>query len=477
MTRPPAWRENMGGGLSIIPRRGYESHFCNGSLAGPLDTREKLLSFAARFPAQLSAVLGTVHPTVSKAQTNALTMVAAPGAVTLSAYKNSGAGQAVRDDAATEEIPAFLDSLGGEIGGLHGLLTIGTMALLHDPPWSIEGIAGPRGGGLSDLGMVSGSTIEFGRGENGKLLVYQRQQGAQSTNGRVELSQETFFWRSFHADANNPYGRAVFSAAVSEALKDINFQQDLADGVHNAAWHRLIYKYSLQQFYDVARNLLGLPESDKDADGNTTYPAQDWVNARLKEVGDYLAGLRPDDNIIADSAGGVDTLKGGDFSGLEPIIEAKEYRLVRALGELPTTMGLPKTVGQNHTTAEWAMQADHYMTLRHLVTQPIIDVMNLHFRLQGRPLIVKAEYKEIRASDLVQEENAKATKTATVLQWVDRGYITDEDAALMLTGSGLPAGYKKPAPPATEDTPDDDAADLPNEGTTREERDAQREQR
>ncbi len=92
------------------------------------------------------------------------------------------------------------------------------------------------------------------------------------------------------------------------------FDKDLADGVHNAAWQRLIYKYSLQQFYDVARNLLGLPERDvqRDGAGNETevFPAQEWVNARLKEVGDYLATLKPDDNITADAAGGVETLPG-----------------------------------------------------------------------------------------------------------------------------------------------------------------------
>ncbi len=56
-TRPPAWRENASGGIPIIPRRGYEGWLNGGILTGPLDTREKLLCFAARFPGEISELL------------------------------------------------------------------------------------------------------------------------------------------------------------------------------------------------------------------------------------------------------------------------------------------------------------------------------------------------------------------------------------------------------------------------------------
>ncbi len=61
------------------------------------------------------------------------------------------------------------------------------MALLHDPPWALEGVPGPRGTGLTEIGLVSGASIEFGRDEDGRLRAFQRQAGSRGSAAGAAL--------------------------------------------------------------------------------------------------------------------------------------------------------------------------------------------------------------------------------------------------------------------------------------------------
>ena len=478
-TRPPGFNPNAGGGISIIPRRGYEADWRGNCGTGLIATTAKLLSFAARYPGELSRVLAHVDPTTGKAQNNALAMVAAPGSVHVFAYKEGGgAGTDARDDGGTSAIDDMFTAFGQEVGGLDGLLVKGTLEMLHSGLWCFEGIPGPRGQGVAQIGLVDPDSIEFERAADGSLQVYQKRTFGEPR--RVLLNQETFFWHGHQADVKNPAGRAVFSANVVEAVKAIAFDQDLSDGTHNIAIARYVYLVSKAGYYKMAttpsdQGGLGLPAM-KMVDGVETFPADDWVNTQMEAISKEMASLLPDDNLTVDSTdgGGIKTLEAGSFVGMEPVIQHKDFRQIRALNELATTIGRPNAGAQTYTGAEYQLKAADSETLREGVMAPILRLCNLHLRLMGLPLVARAEYEPIRRVDQVQEENALQVKTDRIFKWVDRGYITDEDAALMLTGSGLPEGFEKRETPPEDD--DADTADLPQGGTTQEETDAAREQ-
>jgi hypothetical protein len=439
-TRPPGFSLLKQGGLAIIPRRHMEGLYAEERFTGPLATRDAMLAFAISFPSRLSEVLGSSHPTVSKAQSNWITATAAPGTVRLVAYKGGAEGEDAQDDGATAEINDWLDGLGGEIGGLTGLRTKGAQCVLHYGLWPLEAIVGPRGRGLAGVGLVDPNTLYFAREDAGAQVVFQTQPG--TPDGRKVLDPAKFFWYAHHASVTNPYGVAVFSAAVAEALKEMHFDQDVSDSVHNA---------------------------------------EDWVDAQTAALATYLSSLNADDNFALDSSdgGGAETLPAASFSGLDPVLDYKDYRLIRALDEMPTTMGTPKAGAQTFTTAEWSVQAGKQEIVRDGIMGPIVAVCNLHFRLQGRDVVVRAECDPIRKSDAIQDANAEAiTAKNWLLLWMF-GLITKEELALKTTGSGLPKedpdAYAGPEPALTGGAfagGSPGTAPLPNAGTTQDERDA-----
>lgn len=484
-TRPPNFSLAPEGGLTIIPRRGFLGEFLidsgiNGGpgFNGPLATRDKLFWFAAAFPGHLSEILGTVHPTVSKAQSNWITATCDIADVKLTAYKGVEGGEDTPDDGATAEVTGLLKSFGDGVGGLNGLRVKGAQAIIHYGLWAFEAIPGRRGQGVVNIGLVDPISIGFANDPSGRVVPFQFQPDAPN-NGRRMLSESTFFWYSRYASAKNPYGISIFAAAVSESLKEMAFDQDVSDSVHNAAWQRYCYKYSLETLFRIATTKpedggLGLLASAQDLNtGAMTNPAMDWVNGQLAAMQTYLSSLNSDDNLTMDTSGGLDIIAAASYAGIEPILQYKDYRLIRALDELPTTMGAPKAGAQTTTTAEWAGQAAKQEAEREAIMEPILKMLNLHFQLQGRPIKVKAEYQPIRKADAVQDANVETVRAKNTRQlWVD-GVITGEEYALRTTGSGWPAGVD---PHAYQGAPEaetlTETAPLSQAGTSSEETDA-----
>lgn len=471
-SRPPNFVLNPHGALSVIPRRGWEGLYENNLWEGPLSTNARLYRFAAAYPGRLSEILGTTHPTVAKAQSNWIAAAAAPGTAKLVAYKNGATGQQSQDDDATAEINAWLKAMGPGIGGLAGLRVKGVQSILHYGAWFLEGVPGVRGTGVRQIGLVDPPSIHMGNDQDGQVSAFQYQPDA--PEGKKVLSPETFFWYTHYDSITNSYGLAVFATALTEALKDFAFDQDTSDAVHNSAWQRYIYKYSQEALYRIATTPL-----EQGGLGLTATNAQAWVKEQLDNIQKYLAGLQPGDNMVADASGGVDTLASASFQGIEAIATQKDYRLIRACDEMPTTMGAPKAGAQNYTTAEWASQATKQEMVAWGALGPIVQVANLHFRLQGRPITVEAKLEPIRKSDAVQDANAESVQHKTrVSRWM-LGLITKEELSLEETGSGLPEddpdAYTGPDPAQTGNTETDtvdDTAPLPAAGTTQEEKDA-----
>lgn len=480
-TRPPSFSLVGQGGLAVVPRPGLFGGFSSGVFTGPLADGTSLLNLASAAPGRLSEILGLADPTYAKAQSNWLAALAAPGTARLVAYKAGQTGQDARDDAATGEAADWMEGMGCAVGGLSGVRSIGAQALLHYGLWALEAVPGPRASGVARLGFVDPMSLGFEQDGEGNLLPYQKQRDA--PDGKRLLDTATFFWYSLHRSATNPFGGAVFSAGPAQALTSRHFAQDVRDGVHNAAWARYVYKYNQEVLYAIATKPaseggLGLPPSlpDASAPGGVSFPARDWVNAQLADVRDYLDSLQPGENMVADASGGVDALSAGSFSGLEGVFDFEDTQYVRALDEMPTTMGSPKAGAQTYTTAEWATQAAKQETVRDGILDPVVRAANLHFRLQGRPLVVRAEFDPIRTSDAVQDANAEATEFRTrALRWMF-GLITKEDFAIQETGSGLPGhdsdAYDGPQPTLTGGVVGSASGGLTQTGTTQEERDA-----
>jgi hypothetical protein len=424
----------------VIPRRG---------IATQTITSRTLPTLWSDTPLRLLSYLPDIHPSVGLALWNALCLTCAPGDLRIIAQE-VGAGNGELHEAGTERLEELWETLPNEIGGLSGLQEQLTSQALLTGMICAEAVPGPRGAGVGDIFPVDSLSIAFKRNpDTDRLIPHQRQIYAPrldrpSNAGYVELSTDTFFWRTVQAMVDEPYGRAPYAPAIAECLADMALMQDLRDAIRNAAWPRLGYGFNFEESYRVGREVLNLQE-----------PALgEWVNARFQEVIDAAANMKADDNMFYDQAGGLQVIEGGKgFAALNSILTYLRQRIVQSLKTLPTLMGINDGSTQTYTTVEWAIYAKGLESVRKAVVDVILSCANLHLRLLGLPLKAVAEYEPIRTTDSLIEANTETVQIQNEKEKIRLGWSNHEESSMRVTGS----------PPVAEPMPG--ALDAPSAGT------------
>ena len=455
-SRPKYWQPYVGGSLGLIPRRSLPGT-CTGSCS-IIDSAALARLAKSKNYQVLFEILLDVHPALKQAKSNALRLVFGEGKTRFVAYTEGtgGGGRDEQDVEATSEIEDFLKALPNEIGGIVGLQSALAVHGLAHGFTALEAVPGPRGTGLHRLWPVDPLTLALFRpagDPDADLSCYQRQSGTGvPTSGWVQMPVETFKWAVIDGTPDNPYGAGLFSAAYSQALADFASNQDLRDAVHNAAWPRLDYEYDRDKMTARAVSL-GLDNNARDEDGLTNLDK--YIASQVGAVEEDLTDLLPDDNYVHSNDLAIKALAGGDFGGLDEVLKIERHRLVQSLDELPTLMGINDGSTQTYTSVEWGIRATKAAWLRDWVNTLIIWALELHFRLQGKRITVRALCSPVRASDAEADARTEAIKDRTEANRTRRGLQTLEDEAQNVTGTGLP---EEPEAKARQDVAQSDTA-------------------
>jgi len=74
-------------------------------------------------------------------------------------------------------------------------------------------------------------------------------------------------------------------------------------------------------------------------------------------------------------------------------------------------------------------------SIRAKVAGLLAEICSLHFRLQGRPLLAHVEAEPIRTNDAMIEAQTEAMHINNAARKRDEGWITNDQAAQMITGT------------------------------------------
>lgn len=446
--------------FGVIPRR-----FISGRRFGEGEEgRHEFWRFGRDNPLRLLSLLPEVHPSVGLALWNALRLTTAEGDTQIIAVKpgSSTAGEVV-DPTGTAAIEELWESLPEEIGGLTGLMTQLLQQALLTGLVCAEAQPGPRMKGVHCVWPVDSLTVFFHRDfETTEILPLQRQllikQPKETYQGYAALSRDTFFWRSVDQWVDEPYGRAPYAAAAFECLADLAMIEDLRDSIHNGAWPRMALGQNYQELYKIATDVMGL----RDLEGD--FAATRWVNDRVADVVAAVEKLKASDNIFYDAAGDLKMLESASaFRGLAPAIEYLRQRIVQSLKTLPTLMGINDGSTQTYTTVEWAIYAAGLESVRNIVVNVLCKCAQLHLRLLGLDLKAIAKIKTIRTTDGMIEAQAEGLRIANEVRKVQLGWVSNEEAAIAITGSGPVA---EPMPGAYGPAPaEEDGSETPGDAT------------
>ena len=244
----------------------------------------------------------------------------------------------------------------------------------------------------------------------------------------VELSTETFFWRTLDCPVDDAYGRAPYAPALAQVLSDIALIQDLRDAVHNSAWPRLGHGFNFTEMFKVAQETFNMVDPNA---------AAAWVKDQFDSAVAAVADMRPDDNVFYDSNGRLEILEGGKgLAQVEHILTFLRQRVVQSLKSLPTLMGINDGSTQTYTTVEWQIYAAGLETLRDQAVDLLERAADLHLRLKGLALRADSIVKKIRTSDALIDAQAEAKQIENAITKIRMGWITNEEAAISITGSG-----------------------------------------
>jgi hypothetical protein len=453
----PFYNPSALGGFAVIARRGISD-------PSVISTKPALQRLACGNPMRLLAMLPELDPAVGLATWNALRLTTGPDAVRIVAMKESakGEGDDQIDDAATAELSDLWNRLPAEIGGLNGLLETLIFTSLYTGMPCIEAVPGASMTGLAKIWPVDPLTIAFKRNpDTSEVMPLQWQflpKGTIFQGNYVELDPLTFFWRALDAPVDEPYGRAPYAPALPQILADMALIQDLRDAVHNGAWPRTAHGFNFAESFKVATEQL------KMTDPNTVAA---WVNERFKEAVQAVSELKPDDNVVYDATGKLETIEGGKgFAAIEPILAFLRQRVVQSVKSLPTLMGINDGSTQTYTTVEWQIYASGLETLRDIAVQLLVKAANLHLRLRGLPYSAAAIVTKIRTSDALLDAQAEGLRIANEKEKIKMGWTSNEQSAIEITGSGpvsepLPGAFGEPIAPAPNDTPPPESGQQP----------------
>jgi hypothetical protein len=283
--------------------------------------------------------------------------------------------------------------------------------------------------GLQDLVTFDPTTVRFRDDGLGNRYVEQKQ-----PTGWRTLNKENCLAIGFDASRDNPYGRPVFAAALSEGMVDMAVHQSMTDVLQAVAWPRLSVGFP---FAEAAEFAIAHPEvcvGQKD-DGSDLTPAE-YAMAEMRRLSTLVQNMKADDVFMYPKDGMVSVLNGANgMSSLDPILQQKRMRMCQALDTLPNLLGVTDGGTQGYSSVQWGVQAKKIESFRKFVNHLLCKAFNLHLRLRGINATVRAEAEPIRATDAYTDQQARQLQIANTQALVDAGYIDRNTASFTLTGS------------------------------------------
>jgi hypothetical protein len=439
-TRPSYYSPYNQTGLGVVPRRSTDVQTAaflarchSGQWNGTTDPL-LLAQFSATFPLRLLRLFAEMHPIVSLARRNNICLAFAPGDTRIVALKQGGeAGKEQVDDAGTAELENLFDSH----GGLRSLQVAGANAAMTDGLLCYEAVPGPTGTGIADLFTFDSMTTQFRPGKESEppLVLQQRQDG-----GWEDLPAETVFYKAVDGTRDNPYGCPLFSAVVTEALSDVKLQRTLQDVLDGVAWPRLAVGFDLPMLIEFAKENygdLGLAPPGSAPTENGAPTITEWAVAQFQALQTLMEQIKASDTFIFTKGSEPKTLNGGNLQGTEGTLEMQRHRLVMAVDQPPTLLGIDTGGTLAYSSTQWKAYALKLEALRDFVNTIIVQIANLHFRLLGVPLVAKAEVQPIRSEDMLMLAQSRQIEIQNERQLIVMGFTAPEDACVRLTGSGV----------------------------------------
>lgn len=251
----------------------------------------------------------------------------------------------------------------------------------------------------------------------------------------IELDLPTVFYMSVDQDLKTPYAVGFLAVSMKAVLNDERFANFLQRQLQRNLSPRTVATI----IEDKIKKSLSVEIQ------NDPKKFQDYITELLGAIESNLMDLNPEDALISTDAITYDMkAPGGTGAGvgslLEAVHEILQDRVTAALKSLPAVLGRDSSSGSATTSTMLFLKSAAVLTNKLNVIYS--RMLTMAVRLLGHNCLVQFEYEELDLRPKGEQEAYKAMEQSRILDLLSLGFLTDEQACVMLTGHLPPAGYQ-----------------------------------
>lgn len=235
-------------------------------------------------------------------------------------------------------------------------------------------------------------------------------------------------------DVETPYSLSPMQSATQPLIADHEFVNDLRRAFSKANLPRPTVKILSEKFLEALPPDIRL-DPKKLATAQAEY---------ISSIQQSLNGLSPEDCLVYFDNMVVEHLTAGNNSSANSVAEHKGLLDAKVASGLHT---LPALLGRGASSTAASTEAMAYLRavegeqekLNHMFS----SLLTVGVRILGHDAFVKFVYADPELRPKSELESFRVTKQARILELLSLGFYSDEEAAILLTGS-LPSGNYQP---------------------------------
>jgi len=254
-----------------------------------------------------------------------------------------------------------------------------------------------------------------------------------STNKDIDLNTPTFFYSSSLQDGETAYADSQIEAAIQPVLFEEEFKADLRRAVRNVILPRLKVVVDHEKW---RRSLpINVQMDEKLLRENMT--------ATIAALEEKMNGLNPEDALVLFDILDTSYMTHGNIS-TDRDIEVLRHLLSGNVASGAKT--LPAVLGKSETQGAGSAESMIFMKGVEAVQERLNSVfsraLTLAVRLFGLDVYVTFRFADVNLRPKLELESFYSMKQARILEQLSYGFISDDEAAIKITGHLPPPTFK-----------------------------------
>jgi hypothetical protein len=284
-----------------------------------------------------------------------------------------------------------------------------------------------RGRAPLDIATPDPATIRFRTKEDpARGTVYEM--GQIQGFAFVPIERETVRYVPIDPMPGSPYGRPLATPALFSTLFLLQLLHDIKRVVAQQGYPRIDIEINMDALKAV------MPANLED----DPVAFEEWVNGAISQVEQIYRNLEPDDAYVHTSVikinRPVGTVDANSLGAVSALINSLERMAVRALKTMPLMMGITDGISEANANRQWEIYSAGIKALQHLCESLLEHLLTKAMQAQGVACTVVFRFAELRAAEMLRDEQTNQFKYMNIGTLYDRGWISQNEAAQLAVG-------------------------------------------